>query len=270
VRGRHQILCYDLRKSVALAKPPPRPAAPAPAAPAAPAVPGKKVPPWLKRKPQAAVREAEPPQRVSVATEPRAIEDNLKSRYLTDRKAAVRAFGKLTPEAREGMIPVLRELFTAGTWPTQWAAALALERLGRRAQSVGAALAEHLVRAVREQSPGEIELAALLLHRCDPERIAGLAPALAEMVKGDDLSLARHACIAVTSLGPKLAQTRDALTALAGGEDAWQAKAAKRAIEALDRDPTWTPLPMEGLRPTHLDYADRGNAKREKVRDEQW
>jgi hypothetical protein len=168
------------------------------------------------------------------------------------------------------MIPTFVKLLGEGDWPTRWASALALERLGQRAAGTGEALGNMLLGAVSRQSPGEIELAAGLLHRCAPDVLPSVAAPLSERLGSGDRGVARHACIAVERLGPSLAATRTTLDAIATADDSWLAEHARRAAAALTRDAGWMPLPMQGLRPLQLDYADAGNARSEKVRDEQW
>lgn len=268
-RGRHHLLCYDLRKRVALAakSPVPRPLPPGPTFDKD----GKKIPPWMRKPVRIPAPDtAKAPESITVASDPRDIEKHLESRYYSDRKAALRAFAGLDETGQDTMLPALMELLTEGEWPTRWAAALALEKLGDRAAVAGTQLRDALLVGIRKQSPGEIGLTTVLLHRCAPNAIAATAEPLIQLLKSADPAVVRHACIAVAGLGPKLPATRGALGDVAGGDDPWQAAFARRALEALDRDAAWVPLPMEGVRPAQLDYADSGNAESEKVRDEQW
>jgi hypothetical protein len=191
---------------------------------------------------------------------------------MAQRRAALAAFGKMDPAAQQAMTPRLVRLLREGPWPAQWTVARALEAMGARAAARSADLRAWLTAAARKRSPGEIGLAARLLHCCAPDAIADARGPLLECLKHDDPEIVRHACIAVERLGPRLAALRGALerTAEARKADEWFSAHVRKALEALTRDSDWMPLPLQGVRPTTLDYADHGGAKKEKVRDEHW
>jgi len=158
--------------------------------------------------------------------------ENLGAKFKTDRDRAIAALSRVVDDERAKLLPLLANKVAQGAWLERDSAAKILRNFGAVAKSASPVLVACAQDAIKARDWPAAALAFQTMNAVEPAAITQLSVSLDAALSDPNLSVRRHALVALESAGPSAAPYVDAVVRLIHDADA---PLAHEAVSMLRR-----------------------------------